>query len=173
MHIFGALSSSYICFPFLIHAFKSRLRPLFAFLRINNCIELNSVWQKWSRTRRKGFLKSRVFNSVLNLALYPVDSLEANLISYLRQRRRMPNNIWHKYPLEFPFKYAACMHCNALVDSLQNWPPQLWFMLWIMQNPTMCAIKNAFLLFSSLNSKPRKHRYLLSDFNGCAFLISN
>ena len=69
----------------------------------------------------------------------------------------MPNNIWQKYTLELPFKYAACMHCNALVDSLQNWlPPALIYALNNAKPHNVCNQK-CIAAFSSFNSKPRKH----------------
>ena len=93
----------------------------------------------------KAFLKSR-FQFCLCIQL--TVSLGANLISYLRCLAECQIYSWVAFQI-------CCMHAlQYALDTLQNWTLQLWFMLWIMQDSTMCAIKNAFQLFQASNSNP-------------------
>ena len=102
MHTFGGrlVYLLHLRRAFLIRVFKSRQRPLFAFLRINNCIELNSVWQNWSRTRRQGFFE--VWISIWLCIRLTVSRGKSDFIFEEENA---------KYTFEFPFKYAAHAYC--------------------------------------------------------------
>ena len=143
-----ALSSRCIC-PFLMRVFKSRHRPLFCPFANQ---QLNRAQFSLRKMVKDTVARFGVQISIQFSALYPVDSLQANLISYLSCSR--DENA--KYTLEFSFQICRtpCTHCTLERHGKQNCPPQLWFMLWIMQNYTMSAIKNAFQLFPASISDP-------------------
>ena len=110
-------SSRCIC-PFLMRVFKSRHQATFLPF-CKSTIESSSIQFEKNGQGHGKVLKSRFQFS----ALYPVDSLQANLISYLSCSR--DENA--KYTLEFSFQICRtpCTHCTPERHGKQNCPPQL------------------------------------------------
>ena len=139
---------------FLIRpAFKSRHRPLFAFLRINNCIEAQFSLTKmvkdtaiaarlfWSLDFNFGFVSSWQF-------------LSEQIWFHIWGAGRMPNILLSCLSNMLHACIAICIRHPAKLD-----PPA---MIYALNNATLHNVCNQKCIsaFSSRNFKPRKHRCL-------------